>query len=64
MKFARGFNCKNPECRKWHEFGAYVAAHWTALLVHTCDGCGWEHEVCSGRVKVGKKVYGAKNKKS
>jgi len=42
----KGFPCS--QCSKHHEFGAYVAAHWDTMLVHTCDGCGALHHVRQG----------------
>lgn len=39
---ASGFTC--TECKKWHMFGVYVAAHAHVELVHTCD-CGAKHRV-------------------
>lgn len=47
---AKGFNCKT--CGAFHLLGGYVAAHWTAGLVHTCDGCGAKHAVRRGKVKL------------
>lgn len=41
----KGFRC---ECGKWHPFGVYVMAHWTTLLLHTCDACGRKHDVLEG----------------
>lgn len=42
-----GFIC---ECGTFHELGAYVFAHWYDSLVHTCNDCNAQHEVCNGRV--------------
>lgn len=33
----KGFNC--TLCGKFHEFTAYVFAHWTTKLYHRCDKC-------------------------
>jgi hypothetical protein len=39
------------ECGKEHELsGAYLAAHWTIPLIHTCDKCKRVHEVMAGRI--------------
>lgn len=46
----KGFNCKNPKCKKWHDFGVYVFGHWNEKLVHTCDACGQKHSIDAGRV--------------
>ena len=43
----KGFTC---ECGKFHDFGVYVMAHWSELLVHTCPECGRRHDVQRGRV--------------
>lgn len=42
----KGFAC---ECGKFHEFCAYVYAHWNIELVHTCTpGCGAKHGLRAG----------------
>lgn len=45
----KGFNCKNPKCKKWDDFGVYVYAHWNEELIHTCE-CGQQHRVKAGKV--------------
>ena len=47
----KGFTC---ECGEFHEFGVWVAAHWSLSLVHTCDKCGRKHNVCRGLVTLKK----------
>ena len=42
----KGFNC--TQCKKWHDFGGYVAAHYEIMLTHTCD-CGAKHWVQKGK---------------
>jgi len=37
------------QCGREHRWGAYVAAHWDAELVHECE-CGATHEFISGEV--------------
>lgn len=48
----KGFEC---ECGTFHPFGFYVAAHWTELLIHTCEECGAKHAVINGIAKLKKK---------
>jgi len=43
----KGFDCTT--CKTHHEFGTYVAAHWTVRLTHTCSTCGAVHDVFQGR---------------
>jgi hypothetical protein len=45
IEHPKGFTC---ECGKFHEFGAYVTAHWRDILHHTCDDCGAKHSVVCG----------------
>lgn len=52
-KMPKGFSCTT--CDKWHEFGFYVAAHWTLPLTHTCDVCGAKHRVLEGKAKLVKR---------
>lgn len=47
----KGFNCKNRTCKKWHDFGVYIFAHWDEEFIHTCSKCGQTHLVCRGKVK-------------
>ncbi len=49
------------ECGKVHEFGVWVAAHWTERLTHMCEICGAEHEVHRGIVTL--KMAGKRRKK-
>ena len=37
-------------CGISHKLGAYVAAHWSEQLVHTCPSCGAKHYVFRGTV--------------
>ena len=48
----KGFNCMT--CGKYHKFGAYVAAHSTISLTHTCK-CGAKHTVLDYKVREVKK---------
>lgn len=43
-----GFTC--TKCSKSHEFSAYVYAHWSIPLTHTC-GCGAVHTILAGVAK-------------
>ncbi len=56
----KGFTC---ECGKFHEFGAYVAAHWDMILDHTCDQCGARHSVLKGSATLRKNGKMPKEKK-
>jgi hypothetical protein len=49
----KGFNCTT--CKTYHHFGAYVAAHWDMLLIHTCNVCSAKHNVVNGTVSQTKK---------
>lgn len=48
----KGWTCG---CGTFHEFGVYVAAHWSDRLKHTCDRCGATHDVQRGVIKLLKK---------
>lgn len=45
-----GYECVT--CGMAHKFPAYVFAHWSALLLHVCESCGAEHEMCKGAVSL------------
>ena len=42
----KDYNCTS--CGRFHEFPAYVYAHWRDVLAHKCEGCGQEHEIICG----------------
>lgn len=46
-KLPEGFKC--TACAKDHKFPAYVYAHWSEPLVHTCE-CGTRHEILRGAI--------------
>jgi hypothetical protein len=50
----KGFHCH--ECKKYHEFDAYVFAHWQDRLTHECDVCGAKHAIRSGNVTMVRKA--------
>ena len=43
---AKGFTC---ECKTYHEYPLYVAAHWREALTHTCQDCGRQHSIFAGK---------------
>lgn len=45
-KFPIGHRCK---CGKEHKWPAYIYAHFTEEIIHTCD-CGIKATICDGRV--------------
>lgn len=38
-------------CGAEHKFPAYVYAHWTEELTHTCDKCGAKYSICRGHAE-------------
>lgn len=42
----KGYICS--ACKKYHEFDAYVVAHWTTRLIHDCDNCRARHALLGG----------------
>jgi hypothetical protein len=47
----KGMNCS---CGKYWPFDVYVYAHWDLEMRHTCDECGREVILKSGRIRVKK----------
>jgi hypothetical protein len=45
----KGFKC---ECGEYYPHPAYVIAHWSIELVHTCSICGREHSILGGNVSL------------
>lgn len=43
VQLPQGFNCGT--CATFHKYDAYVLAHASDVLVHTCDKCGAKHEI-------------------
>lgn len=43
----KGYTC--PDCKTFHEFGAWVYAHWTIELRHRCN-CGVTNDLLEGEV--------------
>lgn len=43
----KGYYC---ECGKYHEFPAWVYAHWDERLDHTCE-CGRRNSLFEGEVE-------------
>lgn len=43
----KGYRC---QCGHFNEFVAYVYAHWTDELIHTCKGCENKNTVLEGEV--------------
>ena len=46
IKSDKPFQC--TWCGEEHEMSLYVAAHWTTLIIHTCDVCGAKHDLYRG----------------
>jgi len=42
--YLRGYTCR---CGKYHKYPAYHYAHYTILMIHTCD-CGRKYELVEG----------------
>lgn len=38
------------ECGKFHKWSAYVYAHYTEDIIHTCPNCGSMNMICNGRI--------------
>lgn len=46
-ELAKGFTCA---CGKYEKYPPYVYAHWTTVLVFTCE-CGRKYQLHGGKAK-------------
>lgn len=52
-KIEKGYRCG---CGKYHEYPAYLYAHWYEHITHTCE-CGRPNALCEGKAEIGELPY-------